>query len=85
LCVKYNKNKNCWIKKIILYLSVIYNIGYCEKTIGVVWFVSVLLDGGIGSICSWEGSTWPIAELNDSIVVIRDKVKKTSTISSIGK
>jgi hypothetical protein len=80
LCVKYNKNKNCWIKKIYFFINLIYNIDYCEKAIGVVWFVLVLLDGGIGSICSWEGSTWPIAELNDSIVVIRDNIK-TSTIS----
>ena len=51
----------------------IYNTGYCEKTIGVVWLVLVVLDGGIGCIGSWEESTWPMAELNDSIVVI-DKV-----------
>ena len=51
----------------------ISNTGYCEKTIGVVWLVLVVLDGGIGCIGSWEGSTWPMAELNDSIVVI-DKV-----------
>ena len=55
---------------------------YCEKIIGVVWLILVLLDGGIGSICSWEGSTWALVKLNDSIVV-RDKVK-TSPIN-IGK
>jgi hypothetical protein len=51
-------------------------------TIGVVWLVLVVLDGGIGCIGSWEGSTWPMTELNDSIVV-RDKVK-TSAIN-VGK
>ncbi len=34
----------------------------------------LLLDRGIGSTCSWAGSTWALMELNDSIVV-RDKVK----------
>ena len=43
----------------------------------------VLLDGGIGSTCSWAGSTWALMKLNDSIVV-RDKVVKTSAIN-IGK
>ena len=51
-------------------------------TIGVVWLVLVVLDGGIGCIGSWEGSTWPMTKLNDSIVV-RDRVK-TSTIN-VGK
>ena len=37
----------------------------------------VLLDDGIGSICSWEESTWAIVELNDSIT-IRDKVNVTA-------
>ena len=65
------------------FINLIYNTDYCdEKTIWVVWLL-VLLDGGIGSICSWKGSTWPIAELNGSIVVW-DKVKD-SAIISIGK
>jgi hypothetical protein len=51
----------------------IYNVSYCEKIIGDMLSGLVLLDGGIGSTCSWAGSTWPIAELTDSIVVI-DKV-----------
>ena len=38
-------------------------------TIGVVWLVLVVLDGGIGCIGSWEGSTWPMTELNYYIVV----------------
>jgi hypothetical protein len=41
-------------------------------------FVLVLLEGGMGSICSWEGS-WALVELNDSIVF-----RKTSAIR-IGK
>ena len=60
----------------------IYNVGYFEVTIGVVWLVLVVLDGGIGCIGYWEGSTWPMTELNDSIVV-RDRVK-TSAIN-VGK
>ena len=43
----------------------------------------VLLDGGIGSICSWEESTWALVELNDSIT-IRDKVN-ASAISMYNK
>ena len=48
--------------------------------IGVVWLL-VLLDGGIGSISSWNGSSWALVECNDSIVV-RDKIK-TSVISIV--
>jgi hypothetical protein len=49
---------------------------------GVVWLVLVLLDGGIGCIGSWEGSTWALMKLNEFIVV-KDKVK--ISISSIGR
>ena len=52
----------------------IYNTGYCEKTIGVVWLVLVSLDGGIGCAGSCDGSTWALVKLNDSIGVIIDKV-----------
>ena len=55
---------------------------YYEMTIGFVWLVLVVLDGGIGCIGSWKGSTWPMTELNDSIVVM-DRVK-TSAIN-VGK
>ena len=44
-------------------------LDYCKKPMWVVWLL-VLFNGGIGSICSWEGSTWAIVEVNDSIVVI---------------
>ncbi len=68
-------------KKIDFFYYPNYNTGYCEKTIGVVWLVLVVLDGGIGCIWAWEGSTWPMTELNDSTVV-RDKVK-TSAINIV--
>lgn len=44
-------------KNIVFFLIAIYNTGCCEETIGVVWLVLVLLDGGIGCIGSWDGST----------------------------
>ena len=47
---------------------------------GVVWLV--LLDGGIGCIGSWEGSTWALMKLNEFIVV-KDRVK--ISINSIGR
>ena len=33
----------------------------CKVPIGAVWLV--LLEGGMGSICSWDGSTWLITSL----------------------
>ena len=69
-------------KKTDFFYYPIYNSGYCEMTIGVVWLVLVLLDGGIGCIGSWEGSTWALMKLNEFIVV-KDKVK--ISISSSGR
>lgn len=38
-------------------LEIVIQYNDCKVTIGAVWLV--LLEGGIGSIRSWDGSTWP--------------------------
>jgi hypothetical protein len=52
-----------WINRSIIFnceintlpkLSIQYTA--CKVPIGAVWLV--LLEGGMGSICSWDGSTW---------------------------
>ena len=49
---------------------------------GVVWLALVSLEGGIGCIGSWEGSTWELMKLKEFIVV---KYKVKIRISSIGR
>ena len=47
-----------------------------KSTIGAVWLV--LLEGGIGLICSWKGSTWLNTGLkgDNNEVKGRDKTKE---------
>ena len=67
---------------LLLYkLSIIINYIFSyEITIGAVSLV--LLKGGIGSICSWEGSTWLVTGLYCDSNPVRDKVK-TNTIKNV--
>jgi len=50
----------------------------CKITMGAVWLV--LLEGGIGSICSWNESTWIITwsngDNNDVKIIAKTKAIK---------
>ena len=53
-------SRQIWTNSETLEIVIQYNA--CKVTIGAVWLV--LLEGGIGSICSWDGSTWPTTSSN---------------------
>ena len=69
------------VESLLSKLSIIINYIFSyEITIGAVWLV--LLEGGIGSICSWERSTWLVTGLYCGSKAVRDKVK-TNTIKNV--